>query len=239
MLLEGVFLVLLLALVLVGIAAGPPLVVWGIGMWTAAIFGVYVLSVYLLHRYDRADTWRPVDLPDETQGGGQPQEPKQRSGDQLSTGQLFLRFGAGSLVLLAAGSAVAQVGSALAEQSGLGTSSVGATLVAVATSLPEVSTTIAAVRLGSCILAVSNIFGSNAVMVALLFLADVLYREGALLAAVDRAAALGAAVGIVVTAIYLLGLIERANRTVWRLGVDSAAVVVLYLGSLVVLYQLR
>lgn len=45
--------------------------------------------------------------------------------------------------------------------------------------------------------------------------------------------------GIVVTAIYLLGMIEWKDRTIWRMGIDSAAVLVCYLGSLGVLYTLR
>jgi cation:H+ antiporter len=111
--------------------------------------------------------------------------------------------------------------------------------VAISTSLPEVSTTIAAVRFGSYSLAVSNIFGSNAIDITLLFLADMLYRQGPILEAVDRSSMFAAAVGVVVTVVYLIGLIERADRTIWRLGIDSAAVLSMYLGSLVVLYLLR
>jgi cation:H+ antiporter len=43
----------------------------------------------------------------------------------------------------------------------------------------------------------------------------------------------------VVTAIYLAGMIERRDRTVLRMGYDSLAVVVVYLGGVTLLYQLR
>jgi cation:H+ antiporter len=47
---------------------------------------------------------------------------------------------------------------AIAGQSGLGASFVGVTVLAAATSLPEISTTFAAVRLGAYTMAISNIF---------------------------------------------------------------------------------
>jgi cation:H+ antiporter len=50
---------------------------------------------------------------------------------------------------------------------------------------------------------------------------------------------LAAAVGMVVTAILLLGLLERRNQTVARMGLDSLAVLVTYGLGLIGLYHLR
>ena len=133
---------------------------------------------------------------------------------------------------------MALVAAALAEQTGLGDSFVGATLLASSTSLPELSTTLAAVRIGSYAMAVANIFGSNLIMVALILPADLCFTGGAILEHADRAGILSLSVGIVVTAVYLMGLIERRNRTVLRMGVDSLVVLVLYVASLVALYRL-
>jgi cation:H+ antiporter len=239
LLLEGASLVLLLALALAGIAAGPLLTLAGVGIWSALIFVTYLGSVYLLHQYEGQGRWKPVDVPPavETPGGAALGERERVQ--QQTTRELMVRFAVGGGALLAAGWTVAQVADALAGQTGLGASFVGATLVAISTSLPEVSTTIAAARLGSYSMAVSNIFGSNALLLALLFLADLLYRPGPILQAVDRSATFAAAAGIVVTSVYLIGLIERLDRVLWRMGIDSVVVLVLYLGSLVVLYLLR
>ncbi len=112
-------------------------------------------------------------------------------------------------------------------------------MVAISTSLPELSTTIAAARLGAYSMAISNIFGSNALMVGLLFVSDVFYREGPILEAVDSSAIFAAASGVVVTSVYLIGLIERRNKTVGRLGLDSLTVLFVYAGTILVLYTLR
>ena len=41
------------------------------------------------------------------------------------------------------------------------------------------------------------------------------------------------------TMIFVVGLIERRDRTVGRIGLDALAAIAVYIGGLVVLYQLR
>jgi cation:H+ antiporter len=239
LLLEGASLIVLLAFALAAIAAGPMLVVLGVSIWSPLLGGAYLLSVYVLWHYQGRAGWQPVDVPESAEREEDaPQGEQDRYADR-STARLGLLFALGGLVLLAAGWAVASAAEAIAQQTGLGTSFVGATLVAASTSLPEVSTTIAAVRLGSYAMAISNIFGSNAIDTALLFFADVLYREGSIFTALDQSSSFAAAAAIVVTAVYLIGLIERRNLVVLRMGVDSAAVLALYAGAVFMLYQLR
>ena len=85
-------------------------------------------------------------------------------------------------------------------------------------------------------MAVSNIFGSDSNMVALLLLADLFYRQGPILSAIDPAATFTVAMGIVVTCAYLVGLVERRDQVFLRMGVDSVAVLLFYLGTVGVLY---
>ena len=54
--------------------------------------------------------------------------------------------------------------------------------------------------------------------------------------AVDPAATFTVAMGIVVTCAYLVGLVERRDQVVLRMGIDSVAVLVLYLSTIGVLY---
>lgn len=97
---------------------------------------------------------------------------------KLSERALFLRFGAASLAILGCGVALVFTAEAIGAQTGLGNSFIGATLLAGSTSLPELSTTIMAVRLHSYTMAISNIFGSNLIMVLLILPADMLYLPG-------------------------------------------------------------
>lgn len=60
-----------------------------------------------------------------------------------------------------------------------------------------------------------------------------------MLSVVGPFAALGALIGVVVTALFVMGLAERKDRTVWRMGTDSFAVLVVYVGGMIMLFSLR
>jgi cation:H+ antiporter len=226
LLLQGTLLIALLGLALAAIAAGNIVTVAWVGAGSIVVFVAYVVSLWLQRSYAGHASWQPVDIPDADDEG---ESPAERAYADRSTPWLVGLFLVASALVLVAGIALALASSALAQQTGLGGSFIGSTLLAASTSLPEVSTTLAAVQIGAYSLAVSNIFGSNALMVGLLLLADVSYLEGPILEQTGPAIAFGAAAGIVATAIYLAGLIERRDRQVWRLGIDSV-VMVAFLG---------
>jgi cation:H+ antiporter len=226
-------LLLLLAVALAGTVIGEPLSVAGIGLTPVLLLAGYVLTIRLSQPGDRRPPWRATNLPDT--GGDRLGEPRR----DLSNASLYGLSAAASFVILAAGWALASTGDAFAEQTGLGSSFVGVALIAASTSLPELSTTLAAARLGNHEMAVSNILGTNCLTVALFALGDVAYREGPILAATDRSAQFAATIGMAVTALYLIGLLERRNRTLLRMGYDSFGVLVTYAAGLVGLYTLR
>ena len=73
----------------------------------------------------------------------------------------------------------------IAEQiTGLGTGFVGLVLLGMITSLPEMVTTIAAVRMGAYDLAVGNLFGSNIFNMFALGLTDVFLTSGRFMGAI-------------------------------------------------------
>lgn len=252
LMLQGVLLILLLSLTLAGAISGLSPSLWGIGLWPMLIFVVYVVVLYLVEKYEGNERWQVIpDVQDQDEREKMQREEREnqeRSEKAIGASQgyqewsvrrLAIFFAGGTLAILVAGAFLATIGETLAEQTGLGTGFVGVTLLAVATALPEVSSTITAAQIGRLEMAVSNIFGSNAFMLALLVVADLAYRSGQIVAAIDRATMFAAAAGILVTAVYLAGLIERRDITIFRMGIDSAAVMVIYLGSLVILYFIR
>jgi cation:H+ antiporter len=66
----------------------------------------------------------------------------------------------------------------------------------------------------------------------------ILLQKGPVLDEVGPFAAFAALLGVVVSALSLAGLIERRDRTVLRMGVDSFAVPLVYAGVVVVLARL-
>ena len=111
-------------------------------------------------------------------------------------------FGICALVTLVAGVAIEQSGDALAGKIGLSGPIFGATILAAATSLPELSTGLASVRIGDNELAFSDIFGGNAFLPVLFLVADILSGNPALASAAPSDQWM-AGLGVVVTAVYM------------------------------------
>lgn len=234
LLFQGVMLVLLLALALAGAIAGEPVAFLGLGLTPVLVFAGYLLTVRMSGSSEYFPRWRATNAPES-------HEPKTDEGEvrqSYSDMRLYLSCLAGAAVIFVGGWALARTGDALAEQTDLGATFVGVALVAFSTSLPELSTSLAAVRQGNHQMAVSNILGTNCLEVALFLLADAVYRGGPILGATDQQAIFAGALGIVVTCIYLLGLLERRDRTVLGLGLDSLAVAIAYPAGLIGLYFL-
>lgn len=238
LLLEGLIVVILLGVTLTGIGIGDTSIGLGIGVWPLTLALIYIIGLYLVRIYNHSEQWKPVDLEDEDTEEPGENENEKRFADWSNT-KLYLAFAAGAAVILVAGTVIGRTGDALASQTGLGGSFTGTTLLALATSLPDLSTTISAARLGAYTLAVSNVFGGTMLLPAILFPADIAYRSGPILSEIGRDAILAAGAGLVVTAIYLVGLIERRDRTIGRIGVDSVAVLIVYALSLVGQFLLR
>ena len=239
LMIQGVLLVALLSVAMLGIAIGTPkwLSVVGAGPWGAAMFVLFLLMLWTTHSESQHPRWRPSNPPKEVDGTDLTQRELHRF-EGVSNRRLYMSFAVGSLVILVAGFVVTRVAHAITEQTGLGSALVGAILLALATSLPELSTTAKAVRLGAYGMAFGNIFGSNAFDASLLFLGDVLYRGRPILDVADRSAVFLAALGILVTCVYLWGLLERKDKTIFGMGIDSGIVLVLYIGGIAVLYSM-
>jgi cation:H+ antiporter len=236
---HGVCLVFVLAFAIAAVSSGELISFANVGLWPVLLAGTYVLGLWLIYHYEGQPRWEPAgEIEQPPESARDLKYAHQRRYSDVSTIQLFFRFAGAAAGVLVAGFLVARSGESIAEQTGLGQSFVGATLVAVATSLPEVSTTWSAVRFGAYSMAAANILGTNSLEVALFLPADIAYRDGPIMDALDPMASFLGALGIMVTSVYLWGILERRDRTLFGMGHDSAVVLVLYLLGLGLFYFL-
>ncbi len=147
---------------------------------------------------------------------------------KVSTGRTAAVFAAAAAVTLVAGVLLEQSGIVLASHVHLTGVLFGATVLAAATSLPELSTGITSVRMGDYQLAMSDIFGGNAFLPVLFVLADLLSGR-AVLPQAQASDLYLTGLGALLTSVYAAGLILRPRRNIARMGIDSVAVLVLYL----------
>ncbi|WP_166826974.1 sodium:calcium antiporter [Thalassoroseus pseudoceratinae] len=122
----------------------------------------------------------------------------------------------------------------IVKQTGLGSSIVGTILLAGVTSLPEITTTRAALRIGAFDLAVGNIFGSNSFNIVILIFVDGFYH-GPLFSSIGSYHAITCAAIIIITSVALLGLLFQAERRLWLLEYDAALIAILSLGSFILI----
>lgn len=235
--LESGLLVLLLALTLAVLTLGEVELMPGIGAGALIVGIAYGGVIYLLRRYDEQSVWTPVEILEAAEEGAS--IPGGKPLAEASLRQLILVFSTAALMILVCGVVLVAAAEAIAIQSGLGESFIGATLLAAVTSLPEVSVTIAAVRMGAYTMAISNIFGSNLLMLALILPADIFFLGDPILVYADHSAQFALIAGIVTTIFYTCGLVLRARFKLGIMGLDSVCVFATYLATLAGLFALR
>jgi cation:H+ antiporter len=240
--LQGGLNVLLIAIVAAGMVVGD-FPVLGIGAWAWICGAAYAFAVYILANSQGRKSWVAAQagqiddsLLDEQAAAEK--KASQRHGQHSLRGLVWRTAGL-AVVILVAGYLLARTGDGLAGQTGLGGSTVGFILLAFATSLPELSTTVTAAREGLYTLAVSDILGTNLINVGLVFVVDLVAQGEPVLSQADTFTIFGALLGVAVTALFVIGMAEREDKTVLRMGLDSAAVFLCYTAGLAVMFFLR
>src|SRR4029077_7409455 len=122
-----------------------------------------------------------------------------------STARIAAIFGAACLVTLGAGVLLEVTGNDLANRLGINGVIFGATVLAGVTALPEISSGLAAVKLGDNALAVGDIFGGHAFQLGLVLVADLIAGKPVLPDA-GRLNGWLASLGVMLTAIYSMGI---------------------------------
>jgi cation:H+ antiporter len=235
--LQGAFNICLLAFVAMAIIVGD-IPFLGAGAWSWGIFAACAYSFVKISKAEQRLPW-VINNPNDTELGNGDKGENSRSLEGNSSAWLISKIVISALVILFAGYTLANVGDAIARQSGLGESFVGFALMSAATSLPEASMVFASVRRRLYTMAISGILGTNPFNVALIFGVDMIAPGAPVLSDVGNFSAIGTLLGLAVTGFFLMGLIERSDRTFWRMGVDSVAVLIVYTGGMVLLYSMR
>ena len=216
-----------------------------IGLTSVAVLGILVPSgisigwvgldtVFIVAAYVAAAAWMSRSRGEGRQtrdGSGEILAPTGWSGPLEARHSLRYevgRFAGAALVILVAAPVLALSGKGIADETGVGQTFVGALLLAVATSLPELVASLAAVRIGAYDLAVGNLFGSNAFNMTILFAADVAYGPGPILAAIAPAQVVAGVGAILLMAIALAAVVHGTRTRIRRLEPDAMVVLVAY-----------
>ncbi|MGF1480670.1 MAG: sodium:calcium antiporter [Cyanophyceae cyanobacterium] len=226
---QGTLLISLLSIPLLATAVPQP-AIWSIHPASFVLIAAYGFGLQLVSAAQTKPMWGPKQT-DQTRTD----EPEEEiEGTRLTN--LWLRFLFYAAMTAVAGFVISQSGVSIAEQTGLSESVVGGLFTAVSTSLPELVTSIAAVRQGALTLAVGDIIGGNSFDVLFIAFADFAYREGSIYGAITNSQSFTVALTILMTGILLLGLLRRERHGIGNIGFESVLILLLYIGGFALLF---
>lgn len=214
--------VILMGMTGLSLAAGARLPVSGwIGFSTPVLMLVYLLAMRVSFHHEQRLQAQAAQVAEEL------------TPDALPLRTIWLRYGAAAAVVVGAALFLPRVGEAIAIETGLEQGFVGTLFIAIATSLPEVAVSLAAMRMGSVDLAVGNVLGSNLFNIFILGIDDLFYRPGALLATVGSNHLIAVLAVLAMYGIALVGLTYQAEKKRTLLAWDTLAIAGFYAVTIV------
>jgi cation:H+ antiporter len=220
--LSGSLTIFMIAAVIFFVMADLPAQVGWVGVDSLVLILIYIVAVRLIQ--------------ENSSSSGSSLEPDLPPG-LPSLRHALIGFGIATGALVVISPLLVSSSVQIAELTGLGTTFVGTTLVAVVTSLPELVTTIAAARLGADDMAIGNLFGSNMFNMFALGLTDVFYLDGRFLSVIDPAFLLVGMLGLIMTGMGLIGNLARLERRFFFVEFDALALIMVYFGGLWFLFS--
>lgn len=220
--LSGSLAVFMIGIVVFFMIANIDIKIGWVGVDSLIIIATYIVAIRLIQgdSVQNSVTNPPSEIPEGTAS--------------LTKGIIGFLITAGVLVVVTP--LMVQSANEIAVITGLGTTFIGTTLVALVTSLPELVTTLAAVKIGADDMAIGNLFGSNMFNMFAIGLTDIFFTQGRFLAAIDPSLLLIGIVGLLMTGMGLIGNLAKLEKRIWFLEVDALALIVVYIGSLWLLY---
>lgn len=224
----GALLIALLAAILIAMV-GPTYEIFSMHVMTPILFAGYVLGMRMIYTARSNPMW----LPNVTQATRLDKPDKVKN--EASLRSQWIHFAVSAVIVIVAGWTVTRAAESFVVHVGISASMAGGLLVAISTSLPELVTSVAAVRRGALTLAVGGILGGNAFDTLFAAAADIAYTEGSIYQAVsDREISL-VALTIMMSAVLLLGLLRRQKKGIGNIGFESVLVLVFYVLGVVML----
>ena len=215
------------------------------GWFSLVLVLVVVVSIFISHRFYAMDIgwigWytpiiillylvfvRGIFLFERRQPSSQETEPVY---GEESTRRVYLYFAISATFIIGAGIWLATIGDEIALVTGWGQSFVGSLLLAFTTSLPEITVSFAAMRIGATDMAVANMIGSNLFNMTIIPIDDLLYLKSPVLAAVSENHLITAFAVMLMTIIFIAGLHFKPRRFLRLSWWNCAMIVLFFLGA--------
>jgi len=237
--LEGLVVIVVLTLVVIGNQLSPAVIYLGVSPIDLIIVLVWFAGIYMIGKARTDLPWHKLGVLPDSQKEKRGHSIKKNYDSAIKKGtsiqMVILIFTVCSLITLVAGVGLEMSGDAIAKHIGMTGVLFGATILAASTALPEVSTGLASMKLKDYQMAMSDIFGGNAFLPVLFMVATVISGKSVLPQAHKTDIYL-TGLGVLLTIIYIIGLIFRPRKQLLWMGVDSFLVLIVYMIGLLGLF---
>lgn len=186
---------------------------------------VYLVAMRLIYSYEKTRVQEYVE-----------EKAVQEQTKKNPLRNAIIWFTVHSIFIVAASLYLPDLAEKIAKMTGWGESFIGSSLIAITTSLPEITVSVAAARMGSFDMAVANLLGSNLFNVAILAITDFFYVKAPLLRCVSHINTLSALTAIICTGIVVIGLTYRSEKKILYLAGDAAAIAFFYILANILLF---
>ncbi len=224
--------ILLIGIASMAIIAGPAIPsIYHIGLYSPVILFIYIMAIRSVYYYEKRQIEELVSDVAKAQ---------EEQYNHLSMKKAVLFYVINAAIIVLAATLLPFLGDKIAIETGLGGSFVGTVFIGLATSLPELAVSLSALKLGATEMAIANLFGSNLFNIAILPIEDAFYTKGPLLSAVSSEHAVMGFIAIMMTSIAIIALTYRSRKKLFlSLSWDAIALVLAYIISIILLYNLR
>lgn len=205
---------------------------WPLSPMTVLLLLGFIAAMFLIYRHSQ-------QMQELEQDGEQEPESAAAAAAESSLARALLIYAVSAAVIVGAAVWLADVGEQIAETMHWAESFVGTQFLAISTSLPEIGTSFAALRIGAPDLAISNVLGSNVFnMGIVLFFDDVAFVEGSIWDVVSSVHVISGLIAVLMTMVVIVGIMTRPRGRLRFWTPDGALLVGGYAGASALLYLL-
>ena len=223
-----------LGIILIGVAAMGIVVsrsfgglsILHVGIYSSLIAIIYLVSQRMIFQYEKREQAKHI-------------KDRHLHYEKIPFHEAIAKFVFYTFFVVAAGIWLPQIGQEISVQTGWSSTFVGTFFLAISTSLPEIAVSAFALKLGAIDMAIGNLFGSNVFNMVIIFIDDVFYLKGPILANVSQNHVFTALLAIILTSIAVVGLIFRFDKKAFgKLSWDALVIILVYLLSIYILFRL-
>lgn len=186
-----------------------------VGWYTPLVIIVYLFSVRQLFYYEKKHVAMKEPSPYPT---------------EMSLKRVHIYFSISAAFIIGSGIWLATIGDEIAQVTGWGQSFVGSLFLAFTTTLPEMTVSFTAMRIGAIDMAVANMVGSNLFNLAIIPVTDLIYTKGPILARVSESHLVTAVAVVLMSLLFIAGLRFKPGRF-FRLSWYNISLIVLFVVS--------